>query len=98
MITMITVKPFPSEKIPEPMPVMLGTSWIQMIEMADFVPDKPAVVPMPKAESGDKPVELHQPAAPLVPHPPVMRTKITMHNGAPLWVQDTMAEIKAMMV
>ena len=95
MVSMIYVNPSPSDKIPAPSPIMIGTAWVQMIETADFVPDKPnKVAAAPKAGSSDKPVELHD-AAPI--GAPVMRTKITMHNGTVLWVQDTMDTIKALM-
>jgi hypothetical protein len=101
-MVMISVKPFPSEKIPAPMPVLVGTGWIQMIENADFVPE--AVAPVtPKvatkdapASAGAAPVELHQASAaalPAPPMPPTTRTKITMHNGSVMMVEDSFADL-----
>ena len=74
---------------------MLGTAWIQMMEKADFIPEK---LSTPKVGMGEKPVELHQSSAgvPIAPAAPVIATKITMHNGATLMVQEAMDQIKGM--
>ena len=94
MVTMISVMPHPSEKAPVPMLTMIGTAWIQMMEKANFVPDK--IVKVPASEAGAKQVELHQSSAPAAPPVPIPATLITMHNGATLMVQEAMDQIKGM--
>jgi hypothetical protein len=99
MTPMVTVKPMASEKVPMPNPVMIGTAWIQMIENADFVPETPKSQgttgdpkKAPESEGTGTPVVIHQAAA-----VPVTRTKVTMHNGAELFIEGSVLELAGMM-
>lgn len=95
-MTMLEVTPFPTKEVPNPLPVMIGPMWIQMVENADFTQEAETKAPPepPASEGVEPPVGLHPTVMAM---PIVTRTKITLHDGNALMVKHSFAEMKAML-